>query len=772
MQIYLDKKFWQFFSARISFILFLVLFFQIDGQSQLYFHRYDTIDVYKSGNQLTMPWFGGLNSAQFSTIDLDYDGNEDLVVFERTDDKILTFINNGLPNTVSYNYAYEYEHKFPKVLSWMLLKDYNGDGKKDIFSKCVYVGAPRLHKNIGDVWTGVKFEEKLEIVNAYHGDPSLPFNPSSYYNLYVSPADMPAIEDIDHDGDLDFISWGQLNGLAYFKNMSQERYGNSDSLDFLYKNTCWGHAYEVNATLTHFTLKLFDTCTQYAYNPENGQTGSRHVGGTVLLVDQNNDEVYDVIIGDAGYPNMVSAINGGSAPNTNSSFISQDTNFPAYNVPLNLKELPAAFYEDIDNDSIKDLIVSPFEIFETENINSVWYYKNLGTNTLPNFSYVQNDFLQEQTIDVGMSSMGTAFDYDKDGLLDMVISSKGYFDRVLNNYKSELTLYKNTGTINQPVFEFVGNDYQGLSVLNLGKDLYPHFADIDADGDMDMVLGNDSGRIHLFVDTSTGSNPTTFSLLERNVKDNLGTTIRAGYQSKPQLFDYDGDNDLDLIIGERGGIVHYYENIGDSVNYSFQFVTDTMGDVFIYSPEDSGNTVITEGLTTPFFFREQGVLYMITGSYYGEAYLYGNIDTTNPFQPFTLIDTVIKNNEVGKDLTTTAFDIDNSGKIDLLTGNRRGGVTWFYPGRSTVGINENQKRPELELNIYPNPANNELTIQVNYLQTGILEGLLYDGTGKLITTFTVNQTKTRLNLNSYRKGVYYLSLSNKNYFKMERLIKL
>ena len=54
---------------------------------------------------------------------------EDLFVFDRTGNKITTFLNNG----DSYSYAPEYDQLFPQSLSsWVLLRDYNNDNKKDI----------------------------------------------------------------------------------------------------------------------------------------------------------------------------------------------------------------------------------------------------------------------------------------------------------------------------------------------------------------------------------------------------------------------------------------------------------------------------------------------------------------------------------------------------------------------------------------------------------------------------------------------------------------
>ena len=42
-----------------------------------------------------MPWAGGLNAAHHNTMDLNDDGKDDLVIFDRTADKVITFLNDN-----------------------------------------------------------------------------------------------------------------------------------------------------------------------------------------------------------------------------------------------------------------------------------------------------------------------------------------------------------------------------------------------------------------------------------------------------------------------------------------------------------------------------------------------------------------------------------------------------------------------------------------------------------------------------------------------------
>jgi hypothetical protein len=114
----------------------------------------------------------------------------DLFVFDRTGNKISTFINGGAANTVDYIYDHKYVDKFPKLDSWALLRDYNCDGKMDIFSH-TNLGI-MVYKNDGDAVNGLHFTLVKQTLYSYFIDTNPPTN---YLNLYVTSTDIPAIYD-------------------------------------------------------------------------------------------------------------------------------------------------------------------------------------------------------------------------------------------------------------------------------------------------------------------------------------------------------------------------------------------------------------------------------------------------------------------------------------------------------------------------------------------------------------------------------------------------
>ena len=115
-----------------STYLFFLIVINNSFYSQFFsLNQENSIPVINNNDTLKNPWTGGFNSVQISKIDLNNDQIEDLFVFDRSCNKVITFLNDNN----QFIYAPEYESKFPNDLkNWVLLRDYNNDGKKDIFS--------------------------------------------------------------------------------------------------------------------------------------------------------------------------------------------------------------------------------------------------------------------------------------------------------------------------------------------------------------------------------------------------------------------------------------------------------------------------------------------------------------------------------------------------------------------------------------------------------------------------------------------------------------
>ena len=351
------------------------LFVQFAVQAQFQFNFTDFIPVVSDGQTLSKAWAGGLNTPQFSTLDYDYDGDEDLLVFDRGADQLRLFKNVMIGGVQTYELDLRAHLFFPSQLNYRVTTyDYDNDGRKDLF--CYAVGGIQAYRNVGTAATGLQWESYSPYLVSNYAGPTL--------NLYISGADIPALVDVDADGDMDILTY-HISGeyLQYHQNQSQELYGHADSLVFVLKNRCWGKYRE---DVTSNTLFLNDTssyCTDG--NVPNAEfpthtSNKAHAGSTVLALDLDQSGVLDLVLGDVAYANLIKLMNGGTSPNTNSALVSADYNFPSNTTPTDVQLFPAAFYLDIDFDQKKDLLVAPNANNVSENENSVWYYKNLGSN--------------------------------------------------------------------------------------------------------------------------------------------------------------------------------------------------------------------------------------------------------------------------------------------------------------------------------------------------------------------------------------------------------
>lgn len=728
---------------KLSLILIIYCFnLSIIGQ-HLQFTRVDSIDVQVQGNILKAAWAGGINAAQFSTIDLNHDNNEDLFIFDRTGNKILTYINNGN----EYEYQPSYENSFPDLEYWALLRDFDLDGKKDIFS---YVSG-----GIG-VWKN-NSSPSLNAFDKVTSPYVFSYQFGNMSNLYVSKVDIPDINDIDDDGDLDVLTFGVIGSrLEYHQNFSVENGFNSDSLNFEMKNACWGHFRETGFNTN--TCILFDTCSSNVSNPHKSSL-TRHAGSTVLSLDLNNDNVKDVVLGDVSFGNLVALENDNTGINMNTSFISQDTTFPSNTVPVDLFLFPGSFYEDINLDGVKDLIVSPNTDNESENKESVWYYQNFGTNSNPSFNLISKNQFQSEMIETGKSAFPVLFDYNNDGLLDLFISNFGRFDLSANdNYISSIMLFENTGTNSSPSFNLITEDFQNLSSLNIEKGLYPCFGDLDNDNDIDMIIGDHAGYLHYFMNTSSDPGVMNLILLDPQIENHDGDVIDVGYAAKPTLIDIDNDNDLDLVIGEENGNLNYYENIGSSNSYLFRFQLDDFGGV------DVSEWWTNIGNSIPCFYRnQQNELQLFVGSEQGAIFHYNNIEN-NLSGNFNLIDTLVGNINIGPNAAPSIGYINNDTLPDLILGNERGGVSFFYGNNDTL-TSTNQFLQNNLINVFPNPSIDNINIEINT----DFKFKIYDSYGRIVK---IGTNEKNIDIQDLSNGWYILKIetnfTNFNY----QIIKL
>lgn len=738
------------------------------------------VPVYFAGGQYQMPWAGGINFSQWSNLDVDADGDQDLFCFDRSGNEVTILENlGGMP--VQYQVTRDYESVYPlnDLHDWALLRDYNCDGKPDIFS--YGLGGARVFRNTSSGST-LSFQLVTNLVYSNY-QPTIS-------NLYITQVDVPGIEDIDYDGDLDFITFSIFGSyLEYHRNLSMELYGTCDSLEFEIRNRCWGFFSE---SVSDNTVNLDDSCDYNVPNPElPPQPGSHpglddrtflptpfasddddavfahmksaaHVGSTITPIDLDADSVRDVLLGDVIFANIVALSNDGTVDNNHMA--AQDIAFPSYDVPVNLEIFPCAYYVHVDNDGKRDLICGANNTTLANNFQSVWYYRNTGTDAAPIFDFQQVNLFQDRMIERGEGAYPVLFDHNGDGLMDLLVSNYGYY-AAGGLYLSKVALYLNTGSATAPEFELATDDFEGLSTSGIGQAIHPAFTDLDNDGDKDMYIGELQGKLYYFKNVGTPGTPDfQYVPVPATVLNDLGVAIDVGQFSKPFFHDMDGDGKTDMLVGERNGNINYYRNTGTLTAPLWHLENDTLGGVVV---KEWWNVT---GYSVPYvFINDLGQRELLVGSESGWVWDFDNIDG-NLGGTFNLVDSTWQGLKEGGHSSVVLHDFDGNGTNDVVTGNYRGGLGYWRNDFGVSTSNHDNTSPADLFTLAPNPASGNVLLMVNRTLSTAAQAVVLDPTGREVLRRPVRDPRITLPTDGWSNGVYLVRLIDGDKSWSQRLV--
>jgi len=124
--------------------------------------------------------------------------------------------------------------------------------------------------------------------------------------------------------------------------------------------------------------------------------------------------------------------------------------------------------------------------------------------------------------------------------------------------------YYNVGTPAAPTWP----DSPDVS-LSAGNNAAPAPADLGGDGDLDLLVGEHSGRLALYCNTEPrnqvfSEKPGFYPVWQFEMADYA--SVATGGWAYPALADWDDDGDLDLLLGQAHGQVHQYTNVGSNIN--------------------------------------------------------------------------------------------------------------------------------------------------------------------------------------------------------------
>jgi hypothetical protein len=222
-------------------------------------------------------------------------------------------------------------------------------------------------------------------------------------------------------------------------------------------------------------------------------------------------------------------------------------------VPLNLSANSAATMADLDNDSTIDLITTgasgSLRVFERVGTTGALFNETAGAI---NASLRQGRQLMNPQV----------ADMSGDGVPDIIVGTAA----------GDVTLFVRHNATEGPPFEFQ-EDPQFFSGVHVASNASPALADLDGDGDLDLVVGSSTGELFHFRNDEGASTGLRWQVLGTF----LASDMRAPSDAAPALADLDGDGDNDLTVGESSGAMVLFENTGNATAARFERVGSLVG---------------------------------------------------------------------------------------------------------------------------------------------------------------------------------------------------
>ena len=249
-------------------------------------------------------------------------------------------------------------------------------------------------------------------------------------------------------------------------------------------------------------------------------------GSAPAFVDIDADGDYDLFIGEQ-YGISFAYENTGSASSP------VWTAKPSWDLPdLDMGSKPA--FADLDNDGDYDVLIG-------EGPSGATYgYENTGNASSQNWTAKPS--WDPPTLE-WMGAKPALADLDSDGDYDLLLYQA---------YTGDPFAYENDGSVSSPNWTRKSSWDPPFA----GQGATPDFADIDADGDYDLLVGiKTDGATYAYENTGGASSP-TWSRRSSWDPPNVTEELAA----KPALADLDNDGDYDLLIGTMDGVSLGFEN--------------------------------------------------------------------------------------------------------------------------------------------------------------------------------------------------------------------
>ena len=688
-----------------------------------------TIWLNEAGAPLHSAMAGGFLAPQFSSFDLNQDGIAEIISFDRYSGIIQVW--ETLDHGSTYQLSADQQIDWPIARSWMMVRDFDRDGIPDVFTQglhgiAVYQGYLDGNQIRFQSMSGPSFIDDSLLFQNRSGRKT---------NIYHAHTDIPIIEDVDGDGDLDILTF-ELSGsyLYFYENRSSD---NGQELDFTLAHSCWGY----------FAENLFSEEINLSQDGENCPPPFtvRHAGSTSCMIDLNRDSIPDLLLGDIGTNTLKMLLNSGTAEKGHISRV--EGFFPDSTDPVFLNYFPAAYRIDVNQDDIPDLILAVNE-FPANDAKGVHIYTGTDDQEKP-FILSTDNWLRDQMIDLGQYASPCFMDVNGDGFQDILVAYQ-----ISNKDEAPVSKIALWEAYSEAEYRLADLDYMNLSTYLEGHyRFYLTTGDIDNDGDNDILAGTSDGNAFLI---RNGSGASGIFELEKVEKDWAGLKMLSG--ATPELFDIDGDGDLDVVAGFDNGTIGLYRNTGNRINALFEPDSGNQPDIQGVGEIRTIGENSLLGRSAPRILTTKSDTLLVSGSHHGELYVY-RINTHDLNASFPRIYPEDWPEWIGGNGRLAIHQVDDV-STRLIAGNIAGGLTEnvvsLTPTASTT-------KDIIPLAVYPNPIRSGQGLKWAISDGVIIERIrIYAVTGKIISTFSLSPGHDQISTQGWTPGLYFMEVINRD----------
>ncbi|MDI6704304.1 MAG: VCBS repeat-containing protein [bacterium] len=373
-------------------------------------------------------------------------------------------------------------------------------------------------------------------------------------------------------------------------------------------------------------------------------------GASPIVTDWNGDGKIDLIVGESrGYVYLF--LNKGS---NKSPLFTMYSFIQVSNEDLCVFANAHPFVCDWNEDGRKDLLVASGKGY-------IYLFINYGKDGDPEF--IRGERLK--TIDGKLLTVGyrsspclAVADWNGDGKKDLLIGDK----------EGHIGVYLNVGKDFDPKF----NTYSKIELspgvfLKVPGFSTPFVCDWNKDGKSDLIVGDSEGRVNLFLNYGDSKNPILKDAKKVKFKDR---ELDVGWFSRPVFMDWNSDGRKDLIVGEKRGNVYVYLNSADT--------SPVFRESFKVKIEEGIIDVGRFSSPMCVDWNQDGKEDLLIGEEGGHILLYKNIGSNKPLftKPFPIQNgyAVI---DVGTFASPFVCDWNNDNRLDIICGNYDGKIITF-----------------------------------------------------------------------------------------------